>query len=82
MHDGLSADQHFAIQRAQRSFADTLAQLAPPGELMLLAMVAYSRSFSDMLQAGANSGGAEVLVAVSNQQLEQAGYRLVAVERN
>ena len=80
--DGLSRLQHSKILQARRALAERLEELSGPGEMMVLAMVAYAGGFSDMLTAGADSGGAKALVEVTNRQLYGAGWQLVPIARN
>jgi hypothetical protein len=80
---GLTEAQRKIIWRGKVALAETIRECAPDMmEHTALVMAAHSGAFADILCAGATTGAARVLVDVTNRQLEQAGYRLIAVERN
>jgi hypothetical protein len=56
--------------------------MVPGEEYLNVAMTGIAASFTDMLEAGADSGGADRIAAICNRQLEEGGWRLVRVPRN
>jgi hypothetical protein len=80
MADHLTEEQGVAIRAAPQALGETLSTLVPVEEALRLAMVAGG--FTDMLMAGAHSGGAAALIDAANAELAEVGVHIVPVRRH
>jgi hypothetical protein len=78
MEDGLDFADERIVTAGRQSLWLTIERLAPERTLPLCC-VAISGLFADMLSA---SSGAHDLAAVVNEQIGQAGWRLVELRNN